>query len=115
MRKGVIDNLATLLILSSRVRPLTDISIITFHSDFCEVCRHGEIHVETTPHTRDNVARNKHNIRSTERIHNHTSTIPTTPIQKQMTMVPISTTQEGLFIQFDSLCIKHATLDLIGN
>ena len=49
--KGGIDNLAILLILSSRVRPLTDISIITFLSGLCEVCRHGEKHVEMTPHT----------------------------------------------------------------
>ena len=99
MRKVVIDNLSTLLTLSSRIRPLTDISIITFLSGLCEVCGHGEIHVETTPHTRNNVARKKHNIRSTERKPNHKNTIRTTPIQKPMTIVPISTTRKGPLTQ----------------
>ena len=115
MRNGVIDTMATLLILSSRVRPLYDISIIIFLSGLCEVCRHGEIHLETTPHTRNNVARNKHNIRSTELKHNHKNTIPSTPIHKPMTMMPNSTMRSGLSIQYDRPCIKQATLDSIGN
>ena len=51
MRNRVIDNLATLLILSSRVRPLTDISIITFLSVFLrsgstwrDTCRNDTAH-----------------------------------------------------------------------
>ena len=50
------ENLATLLILSIRVRQLTD--SITFLSGLCKVCRHGEIRAETPPYTRNNIARN---------------------------------------------------------
>ena len=69
--------MATLLLLL--IEQLGNILVMTILLSLCEACRNAEnIHVDTSPHTRNMTAIDKHNIRYTECNHKHNNMSPKT-------------------------------------
>ena len=69
------ENLATLLILL--IEQPGDILVMIVILSLCESCQNAEnIHVDTSPHTRNMTANDKHNIRYTECKHKHNNIFP---------------------------------------